>query len=72
MNTKKMLTIREVGYELGVCYASALEWVKSSGISYMKVGRTYRVSVDDFNNFINASTKSQYKPLYEALESRFR
>ena len=48
---KKFYSIYEIADILGICYAKALEWVKYSGVQYVKVGRTYHVSIQAFNKF---------------------
>lgn len=41
-----MLTPKEVASILKISYDSALEFIKHSGIDYLKVGRQYRVNKD--------------------------
>lgn len=41
-----LLTPKEVAAILKVSYDSALEFIKHSGIDYLKVGRQYRVNKD--------------------------
>ena len=41
---------------LKVSYATALSWIKYSGVPYIKIGRTYRVSVAAFDDFISVTT----------------
>lgn len=48
---KAFYTVNEIADLLGICYAKALEWVKYSGIKYVKVGRSYHVSTKEFNHF---------------------
>lgn len=40
----KMLTPAEVAEILNVAYATALNFVKYSGVPYVKIGRQYRVN----------------------------
>ena len=41
-----LLTPKEVAAILKISYDSALEFIKHSGIDYLKVGRQYRVNKD--------------------------
>ena len=43
---------------IGVSYATALFWLKYSGISYVKVGRTYRVKAEVFEKFTSTEHKN--------------
>jgi excisionase family DNA binding protein len=47
-----MLTTKEVAAILKVSYDSALEFIKHSGIDYIKVGRQYRVSEEKLKAFL--------------------
>lgn len=46
----------EVADILNVSYATALDWIKHSGIPYIKVGRSYRVSTQVFDKFTSGVT----------------
>ena len=48
----KLLTVKEVAEILKVSYETALNFVKYSGITYINVGKQYRVSEKDFENYI--------------------
>ena len=48
----KMLTPKEIAEILQISYDSALAFIKSSGIDYIKVGRQYRVSQQKFETFL--------------------
>lgn len=49
----KMLTPHEISEILQISYPTALEFVKRSGIDYIKIGNQYRVCEDKFYAFIN-------------------
>lgn len=47
-----MLTPRDVARILGISYETALAFIRSSGIDYIKVGRQYRVSEEKLEAFL--------------------
>ena len=47
-----MLTPKEVAEIMKIPYEAALKFIRYSGIDYIKVGRTYRVSEDKLNAFL--------------------
>ncbi len=49
----KLLTPHEIAKILDVSYASALSFIKYSGIDYIKVGHQYRVSEEKLTAFIS-------------------
>lgn len=50
---KKYINTQDIADVLGICYAKALDFIKYSGINYIKIGRTYLVSAEKFDKFIN-------------------
>ena len=46
------LTAQDIADALKISYDSALVFIKTSGIDYMKVGRKYRVLSDKFAAFV--------------------
>lgn len=52
-----MLTPREIADILKISYHKALDFIKYSGIDYIKVGSRYRVSKEKFFAFINSKGK---------------
>ena len=48
----KLLTPHEIATILNVSYASALAFIKYSGIDYIQVGRQYRVCEEKLQAFI--------------------
>lgn len=56
MAEKKIFyTPYDISQMLGISYQTALEWIKTSGIKYSKVGRKYLVSKINFNIFTQQS-----------------
>jgi len=53
----KTLTPTEIAKILKISYHKALEFIKYSGIDYIKIGNQYRVSQDKFYAFINSKGK---------------
>ena len=47
-----MLTTKEVAAILKISYDSALEFIKHSGIDYIKVGRQYRVNEEKLTAYL--------------------
>ena len=48
----KLLTPYEIAEILDISYASALAFIKYSGIDYLKIGKQYRVSYEKLQAFI--------------------
>ncbi len=53
MSQPKLLTPHEIADILKVSYPTALDFVKYSGIDYIRVGNQYRVVEDKFYAFLN-------------------
>lgn len=47
-----MLTAADISKILKISYHSALDFIKYSGIDYIKIGNQYRVSEDKFRAFL--------------------
>ena len=47
-----VLTPREIAEILQISYPYALEFIKHSGISYIRIGKQYRVSLKAFQKFL--------------------
>ena len=47
-----MLSVKDIAVILKVSYDSALEFIKHSGIDYIKVGRQYRVSEEKLTVYL--------------------
>lgn len=50
----EMLTAQDIAKRLKISYHKALDFIRYSGIDYLKIGNKYRVSEDKFNAFISA------------------
>lgn len=57
--TDKLLTAEEIAEILKINYVNALEFIKYSGIHYIKIGKQYRVSENVFNKFIDSTRQNQ-------------
>lgn len=57
----RLLTPREVAEIMHISYESALRFLKYSGISYLKVGRSYRVSEANLQAFLEARGQRHLK-----------
>ena len=62
MATTEYLTPKEVAELLKISYDNALEFIKGSGIPYIKVGRQYRISARKLDEFLYP-TKTERKTL---------
>ena len=51
------LTPQEIADILKISYHKALDFVRYSGIDYIKIGNQYRVSAEKFRAFVNAKGK---------------
>ena len=47
-----MLSVKDIAVILKVSYDSTLEFIKHSGIDYIKVGRQYRVSEEKLTVYL--------------------
>ena len=50
----KILTAYDIAEILHVSYHKALEFIKCSGIDYIKIGNQYRVTEEKFYAFVSA------------------
>lgn len=69
----KLLTPYDIAERLQVSYDTALEFIKSSGISYIQVGRQYRVAENAFNAFVSCgqpkTVKLKTKDIYNKVNN---
>lgn len=56
MSNQQFYTPAEIAAILKISYEGALSFIRNSGIKYIKVGRQYRVSEMDFNEYISKSS----------------
>lgn len=69
----KFLSTCDIANILNVCYQKALDFIKFSGVSYVKIGRTYRVEEKVFYDFVLRDEKIEIdleKLRYEDLKKR--
>ena len=57
-----MLTPYDIADLMQVSYDTALEFIKTSGIPFVRVGRQYRVSEKAFNAFVSAGQQKTVQP----------
>ncbi len=50
---RKMLTTAEIAEILQVSYETALNFIKYSGIDFIRIGRQYRVSAEKLSAFLS-------------------
>ena len=53
MNQSRYLGTSEISEMLGMCYQKTLDFIKYSGIQYVRIGRIYRVRADVLEKFIS-------------------
>lgn len=53
----ELLTPHEIAKILKISYHGTLDFIKYSGIDYVKIGNQYRVSAEKFYAFVNARGK---------------
>ena len=72
--TPTYLTVTEIADMLKVSYDKALDFIKTSGIEYVKVGRQYRVLESKLNAYLYPpkpvkQTLSK-RPIYQIIERK--
>ena len=63
-NTNKYLSLEQVADFLGVDYQLVYRLVRSGELSAIRVGRVYRVSPDDLNQFIERSKTTNQSTVF--------
>lgn len=53
----KFYTIEEIADLLKVSYLTVFRWIQAGKLSAYKVGKQYRIDVQDLNNFLEKSKK---------------
>lgn len=53
MEDKRIYTVEEIQEILGVCKSSAYSLVKKGEFSCVKIGSTYRISKNSFDEWLN-------------------
>lgn len=54
-NTKEFLTAHDIAKILSISYINALNFIKNSNITYIKIGNQYRVATDVFYKFTHSN-----------------
>lgn len=49
---QRMLTPKDIARILNICYPKALDFIRCSGMDYIKIGNQYRVAEDKFEAFL--------------------
>ena len=49
------LNAKDIANMLDISYTKALDFIKYSGIQYIKIGNQYRITQEAFNKFTNPS-----------------
>ena len=53
MDQSRYLGTSDISEMLGMCYQKTLDFIKYSGIQYVRIGRIYRVRADVLEKFIS-------------------
>ena len=68
------LTVHEIADMLKISYDKALDFIKTSGIEYVKVGRQYRVLESKLNAYLYpqkpVKQKLSKRPIYQIIERK--
>ena len=68
------LTVSEIAEMLKISYDKALEYIKTSGIEYVKIGRQYRVMESKLNEALYppkvVKQKLSRRPIYQITERK--
>lgn len=60
------MNAKQIEKYIGICYAKALDFIKYSGIKYVKIGRTYFVSKETLDDFLSKNTYVNTKELIDS------
>lgn len=52
--SKEFLTAKDISNILEISYVNALNFIKFSGIQYLKIGNQYRVLTENFDKFTHS------------------
>lgn len=68
------LTVAEVAELLKISYDKALDFIKSSGVEFVQIGRQYRVLQSKLNLFLYppkpAKKQLRKRPVYQIVERK--
>ncbi len=51
--TDNYMNTRQISDYIGMCYVKTLDFIKYSGIKYIKIGRTYFIKKETLDKFLN-------------------
>lgn len=54
--TDNYMNTRQISDYIGMCYAKTLDFIKYSGIKYIKIGRTYFIEKETLDKFLHDNT----------------
>ena len=54
--TDNYMNTRQISDYIGMCYAKTLDFIKYSGIKYIKIGRTYFIEKEALDKFLHDNT----------------
>jgi len=57
VTVSKFYTIDEIAQLLKVSYLTVFRWIKANKLSAYKIGKQYRIDVQDLNKFLEESKK---------------
>lgn len=57
LNAQKFYTITEVANILRVSYLTVFRWIQADKLSAYKVGKQYRIEIQDLDKFLEKSKK---------------
>lgn len=57
---ESFLSPDDIAKRLNICYQKSLDFIKYSGLPYLKIGRTYRVSVKVFYDFVLKNERQEF------------
>ena len=70
----KYLTANDISKMLKISYDKALEFIKYSGVEYVKIGRQYRVAESKFTEFLYPKKTPKItlnkRPIYQIVERK--
>ena len=68
------LTVSEIADMLKISYDKALDYIKTSGVEYVKIGRQYRVSESKLNAMLYPPKPTKQtlskRPIYQIIERK--
>jgi len=56
MPNKQFLTVKEIADILKVSFLTVYEYIKSGKLKALKLGRNYRVAIEEFQDFVRRNS----------------